>query len=137
MRETERPEVYPHGADRHSFSTLGRAHLPPIPARGSASAGPQRPHIEARQRHTGEDHRQAERHRRPVLFPLLLSALIRLGRGWAGGRDSDNSTIAAFSVISTAATFTAIKLSPAFNALIAGFWGENSLDATDLWALLA
>ena len=70
-------------------------------------------------------------------FPLLISALIRLGRRLAGRGADDNSLISGFSITSTAAVFAGIKVSPTFNAFIASVWGSNSLDATDLWALLA
>jgi hypothetical protein len=70
-------------------------------------------------------------------FPLLLSALIRFGRGLAGQTTRDSSMAAGLSIISTAAVFAGIKLSPTFNEVVARFWGTNAQDSTDLWALFA
>jgi hypothetical protein len=55
-------------------------------------------------------------------FPLLLAAV-----GWDG-------TLATGAV---AAVFTALKTWPSFNHAVSPLFGENVLDPTDLWALLA
>lgn len=70
-------------------------------------------------------------------FPLLLSALVRAGRGLAGRGTSDGPAIAAGSALATFAVFTALKLWPAFNAVVERAWGRNALDATDLLCLPA
>ncbi len=56
------------------------------------------------------------------LFPILATALTRrrLATAW---------------VLATAAVFSALKLSPAFNGAVEMVWGRNQLDPTDLACL--
>jgi hypothetical protein len=52
-------------------------------------------------------------------------------------RDLDNQgALAALVALVTGAGFTAVKLFPPANALVAEVWGVMVLDSTDLWALL-
>lgn len=70
-------------------------------------------------------------------FPLLLASLFRGARALVGRGAEGSPAIAAAAALSTAAVFTALKLWPAFNALVEQAIGRNVLDPTDLFALPA
>lgn len=70
-------------------------------------------------------------------FPLLLSAAVRGIRGALVNDDRDHPAIAASAIAATGLTFAALKLVPAFNAVVSAALGPNALDPTDLWALFA
>jgi hypothetical protein len=70
-------------------------------------------------------------------FPLLLSAAVRGVRGALVNDDGDHAGIAASVVATTGLAFAALKTVPAFNGLVSAALGPNTLDPTDLWALLA
>ena len=70
-------------------------------------------------------------------FPLLLAALMRgaaalFGRAAPAPRPGTCHVVA---IIATAAGFTAVKLWPAWNAVVGRIWGAMVMDRTDLWAL--
>jgi hypothetical protein len=67
-------------------------------------------------------------------FPLLLSVLLT-GASRLARRRVDEGAPPLVPVVSTGAAFAALKLSPAFNALVARAWGPNALDPTDLLCL--
>ncbi|HVE82664.1 MAG TPA: hypothetical protein VND93_07440 [Myxococcales bacterium] len=71
-------------------------------------------------------------------FPVLLAAVgFALLRRAGAGEPRHRRAISVGAVAATAAAFAALKLWPAFNALVERAWGANALDATDLLALPA
>lgn len=72
-------------------------------------------------------------------FPLLLVAVVqgaqtlaRLPHAWRIPR----AALTASATLATGLVFTAVKLHPPTNALVARFWGVMVLDPTDLIALI-
>ena len=69
-------------------------------------------------------------------FPLLLAALARGALRLAGRAGVEPPrALAAGTAALTGTAFALLKLSAPFNAWVAGIWGVNAMDATDLLAL--